>query len=85
MPTVTMIDIQSQQGVWRAISKDALQERPDLASRVALKENGSRIEILKQKGRFRLRWDGALIWFERLADAELFAAGILFEREGGGE
>jgi hypothetical protein len=85
MATVTKIDIQSQQRAWRAISEDALQAHPNLRSRVSLNENGSRIGILEQKGRFRLRWDGAPIWFERLDDAELFAAGMLFEREGGGE
>lgn len=85
MATVTTIDLNSLRHAWRGISSDTLRERPDLRSQVSLNENGSLIGISERKGRFCLRWDGAPVWFERLADAELFAAGIIFEREGGGE
>lgn len=85
MQTVTKTDLVSFRRVWRAISPDAQRAHPNLRSHVSLNENGSQVGILERKGQFYLRCDGVLLWFERLDDAELFAVGILFEREGGGE
>lgn len=84
MASTTRIDMRALRRVWRAISPETAQRHPTLRARVSLNENGSLIGISERNGRFCVECDDRPA-FERLDDAEAFAAGRLFEREGAGE
>jgi hypothetical protein len=67
---------------WRRISAATRAQHPDLRSIVWLDKNGSTVAISERDGAFTVAHSRAHVRFDGLDDAELFAAGLLFEREG---
>ena len=61
----------------------ALDQHPHLVSHVFLDPNGASIFIMRLVGGwFELQMPTGPVSFERLEEAEMFAAGALAEREG---
>ena len=79
---VLIADLRALRWLWRVFPADALARHPRLSSVVWLDENGSRIAISHVSGRYAVPLGGGVATFQRLEDAELFAAGALAEREG---
>lgn len=79
---VLVAELRALRRLWRAFPPEALERHPRLSSVVWLDENGSRIAISHVSGRFAVPLGGGVATFVRLDDAELFAAGVLAEREG---
>ncbi len=84
MTTLTRIELQSLRRVWRAIPSEVVTALLNLRSRVSLDENSALIGISERGGRSSINPVRRGLIFEALDDAEVFAAGMLFEREGSG-
>jgi hypothetical protein len=82
MPILTAIDLCILRRLWRATPPEVRRAHPSIRSCVSLDENGSLIAISKRDGWFAVPCCGSVVLFEKLGDAEVFAVGVLIEREG---
>jgi len=76
MLLINSIMLQNWRQLWRSIPDNVSEKNPDIVSRVSLDENGTIVPIFERRGYFCVYADQVQIEFEKLDDAEIFAAGL---------